>query len=227
MKLNKTLLDYYSNNYEKMMNSGLSGFIFNKSHKMIEKFFEPGDHFSQILELAATNDQHLHFVKCSFDKYMLTDINKIKIKYKQNINNKILIKKVDATNLKHFADNSFDRVIVSCFVLHVENVSTFLSEVRRITKDHGYISLYVHCEPGLILRLSRFVIQLPKSYRIGHHGHLDLVYSEHRSYYLHIKYAVKQIFKSDVIKQEFYPLRFLTWNFNFWKIYTIRIIKEI
>ena len=219
--------NYYEFDYEKMMQTGLTGKIFPFSNRMIEKKFKPDQHFQSILELGATGVYHLPHVKCSYDEYHLTDINPIQ-KTNAALNNpQVIIRLLDATNVSKENSNSYDRIIATCLVLHLAHLESVLSEWRRLVKPNGFISIYVHSEPGLLLRFLRSIIQVPKSRRQKDRDgdFLDLIYSEHVSHYLHVKHVIKKVFKNDEVEQRFFPFPFLSWNFNFWKIYTIQIFK--
>ena len=225
-KLNKTQEIYYSQNYKFMMKSGLTGRLFNHANRMIERQFTNSDHFNKILELGASNYWHLQFVKCNYSEYHVTDLQKIDEPemafFEENIKNRIL----DATQLSKEKTDEYDRIIATCLVLHLDNLEDALIQWRRITRNGGYISIYVHCEPGVLLRLTRTLIQLPKSRKIKNYNHYDLVYLEHKLHYLNVKHTINKVFAHDEIHQKFFPFGFASWNFNYWKIYTIQINKN-
>ena len=219
---------YYLSNYQKMMKQGIVGSVFSINRKMTERPFNKNQHFTKILEIAAYDDQHLKFIKCSYDTYYLSDINKIVIKFSKYYDpSKIKKIKIDANDLSGIESGVYDRVIVSCFVSHVNDLPTFLLELRRITKNNGYISIYVPCEPGALLRLVRSIINVPRSIVFFRKNHYDLVYSEHKIHYLSIKHLMRKIYKNDLVLQRKFPFRYFSWNVNFWSIYTIRITNSL
>jgi phosphatidylethanolamine/phosphatidyl-N-methylethanolamine N-methyltransferase len=147
--------DYYLNNYEKMMKSGITNFIFKLHHKMIESQFT-NRHFHNILEIASYDDSHLKYIKCNYDNYILSDINPIVMKNIDNMRNeKIKTLVLSAEDLTQLQTDSFDRVIISCIVSHIKDIEKMLFNIKRIIKNGGFVSIYVPCEPGLILRLAR------------------------------------------------------------------------
>jgi hypothetical protein len=95
-----------------------------------------------------------------------------------------------------------------------------VSRVEEGCEVWGVISIYVPCEPGLILRLFRFVTTNIKARRQGY-DHYAIHYLEHRNYYISMKYMIKSAFKADSIKRVRFPLPLLSWNFNFFEIYQI------
>lgn len=218
---------YYEDDFEKVMRSGLTGKIFSVSNRMIEQSFKSNEHFPKILELGATGHYHTPFVKCSFDEYHLTDLNPINPSKSPVNDDRILTRQLDASNLRDEQSDSYDRLIATCLVLHLGNLEQVLREWRRVTKTGGFVSIYVHCEPGLLLRFLRTIVQVRKRRKNGGSNFYAFVYSEHASHYLHVKHVIRRVFENDHVKHEFFPFKFLTWNFNFWKIYTIKIEKAL
>jgi SAM-dependent methyltransferase len=208
----------YKNYYQTMMHTGLVGKIFQISNRMIEKNFNDsagGD----ILELAATNFHHLLFVKQVFDSYTVSDIDISA--FPKELPSKVKIRKIDATNLNKIESDSFDRIIVTCLVVHLGNLDQVLPQWRRVLKKGGHISIYVHCEPGILIRLSRFLTTRRVGKKFGY-DHLSIVYSNHITHYLAVKNAIKHCFEGDRIQISAFPSKFFSWNFNLWKIFTIQ-----
>jgi SAM-dependent methyltransferase len=221
-------IDYYLDHYRKMLKRGIVGRFFNINRKMIERPFNKNSHFSKILEIAAYDDQNLKFVKCSYDTYYLSDVNKIVIKFSKYYNSsKVKEIRIDANDLGSIETGIYDRIIVGCFVSHINDLSTFLSELRRITKNYGYVSIYVPCEPGALLRFVRSIINVPRSLVFFRKNHYDHVYSEHKIHYLSIKHMIRKTYKNDLVMHRKFPFRYFSWNLNFWSIYTIQVNKTM
>jgi len=213
---------YYSDLYKDVMHSGFVGSIFQFSHIQMEKYFKKNHFYGSILELGATDGTHFAHVNHDFNEYLMTDIdltslNRIDFK---NVDHRIKIMALDASDLSIFPDESFDRVIVTCLILHLQDPKKSLLEWRRVCKVNGYISIYVHSEPGLLLRIGRYLTTNRKMKKKGL-AHLDFVYDEHKLHYLAIKHQIRRIFFNDEIKSKSYPFN-LTWNFSLWKIFTIK-----
>jgi phosphatidylethanolamine/phosphatidyl-N-methylethanolamine N-methyltransferase len=218
--------NYYEQYSSGFMRKGWTGKIFKHANKMIEREFHSDSFFDKVLELGATDFNHLNFVRHNFSKYVVSDLN---TQVLENLpppsRPGISIKKLDASNLSQYPNEYFDRIIVTCLILHLNNVEGALTEWRRILKPGGYISIYVHCEPGMLLRLSRFLVNQRKSKAKGF-DHIAFVYSEHISYFLAVKYAIKHIFSNDKISSSSFPFKYFSWNFNLWKIFTIQKQKN-
>ena len=91
-------------------------------------------------------------------------------------------------------------------------------------KNNGYISIYVHSEPGMLLRFARQVSTSIRGRRMNV-DHLNFVYTEHKLHFLAVKYLIKNLFENDKVKYRAFPIPFFSWNFSLWKVVQIRIIK--
>ena len=216
-------------NYEENMESGLVVLLMGISHKMMEKRFT-GKSFKRVLELGATNLNHLNYVRHQFSRYDVTDIKSYgsleKVNHSFEESQSIFFSLADASNLKDFDTDSIDRLIATCLILHLGNPKEALSEWRRVVnKDGGVLTFYVHCEPGAILRFVRLISTILTKQKSSY-NHLEFVYQEHVNHYLAIKYAVKEVFRGDEVKVSSFPFPLMSWNFNFWKIYQITLSKS-
>ena len=233
--------EYYLSHYNNIMTSGLIGFVVSLYHRHLEFGFNSSKHLSRVLELGAGNNEHLPFVRHSYDKYTLSDIRiellqesiqksmEITIKgnfeFKNPDSDKLFeIQEIDAEDLGVFSDSSFDRVIAGCLILHLKDPEKALREWRRVAKSGGCISIYIHSEPGMLLRFARLMSTSIRGKRMGI-DHINFVYSEHKLHFLAIKYLINDIFSSDKVKFRAFPFPFLSWNFSLWKIAQIKIIK--
>jgi phosphatidylethanolamine/phosphatidyl-N-methylethanolamine N-methyltransferase len=217
--------DYYKNYYSKVINSGIIGVVSNLTQISLERGIK-NRKFSKVLELGAGEGQHFPFVRHQYDQYVCTDLridNLIKIKVLSQ-DPRVILQEVDAHHLQRYADNNFNRVIATCLLAHLNDPLSALLEWRRVVGEGGLISIYVPCEPGLLLRLARALSTARKAKK-----YVDMPltrhYLEHINYYLSMHAGIKRVFKNDQIKIKNYPFPFLSWNFNLWKIYTITINK--
>lgn len=143
---------YIDTNYD----SGLTGFFLKKSHEWSEKKFDKTMKFNKVLEVGAVSGVHIDYVKHQYDEYYMTDlqesfINQAKIK----TNDKIIFQIEDATKLS-FEDNTFDRVIATHILEHVQNPHEVLMEWTRVLKPGGVLTIVLPCDPGFAWRLGRY-----------------------------------------------------------------------
>ena len=222
--------NWYSE-YENNMQSGLIGKVFMLSHKLMERRFNREDYFETVLELGATNYKHVEYVKHKFGKYILTDIKPFEPlqrveQYRTNglsLFESVYFEVTDAQDLTKYETDSIDRLIATCLILHLDRPKETLEQWRRVVrKSGGVLTFYVHCEPGALLRLMRFLSTHIKG-RLKGWNHLALVYLEHKNHYLAVKYAVREVFAKDKVEISSFPFPGLSWNLNIWRIYHITL----
>lgn len=186
------------------------------------------DNFANVLEIGAGNGEHLSYVKHDFKSYVETDV-RIEVlstgTKSRQIDNRVRQEQLDANQLSVIASNSFDRLIATCVLIHLEDPIYVLSEIRRILKDGGVASMYVPCEPGLMLRFIRYWTTARKGRRLGV-DHLFFHYNEHRFHVLYLQAAVRDIFELDDVVMTRHPFKFFSWNFNLWQTYQIQVKKS-
>lgn len=147
---------YDTNNTEKT----LAGSFLQKSHYLLEKTLPKGGVFNRVLEVGAGTGHHLPYVKHAFQQYVMTDGNDEMLeiaskKYQtQASGGSLAIEKQDATALT-YPDNSFDRLIATHVLEHLQNPVNVLREWNRIVRPGGVISIVLPCDPGVLWRLGR------------------------------------------------------------------------
>lgn len=216
--------EYYDNHYEEVVNSGLVGKFSDHYHFLMERDFT-SKKFDNILELGAGKGQHLHFVKCDYEKYIQTDIrlNKSTPSVKTL---KSSWAEVDAQNLWQFKDGEFDRTIATCLLAHLHDPERALSEWRRVTSlQGGFISIYIPCEPSFLLRLAQNLSTRRKATKIGM-NYSSVHYREHRNHYFFLRSLIIDIFKYDKIKVIGFPSKFMPFDFKLYEIYQIELANK-
>lgn len=231
----------YENDYENIVMRGgkLNRWVYRKTHQELERFGakESTERIS-ILELGAQSDQHRPWVKVNYHSYVVSDIVlepllKSKLIYEDNLSRicskveanvpVVKFEKVDAEEIG-YPNDTFNRIVATCLLVHLDNAIDALHEWRRVTKNYGKIDFYVPCEPGLILRMARNLTHKRKKLSVDFPYDL-LHYSQHRNHYLALNEFINYIFQNDKIVRRFFPFRFLPWGFNLWAIYSIEVNK--
>jgi phosphatidylethanolamine/phosphatidyl-N-methylethanolamine N-methyltransferase len=227
MKLSKVNNDlYYDLFYDFLLDDQLRtplSYMVRLNHKSLEKSIPINTKYKKILELGARNGQHFKYVQHEFEEYIESDIRpQSSEKIHKARDKRIVFRIVDAQNLKEFENNGVDRIIATCVLIHLGDPIKALLEFKRVVKkDNGLISLYIPCEPGLILRISRFLTTVQKGRKHGL-DHLHFHYKEHKFHYLFLKSAIEDVFKENEIIWRKYPFYFGSWNLNLWNICTIK-----
>lgn len=171
--------------------------------------------------MGSGHGQHLQFVNSNFKKYYETDIDTSHLPIRQK---KVIQLRVDAHDLSQFKSNYFDRIVVSCLIMHLNNPEIALQEWLRVVKNQGTISIYVPCEPGLLLRLAR---KFSTSRAISKQGinSYSVHYREHINYYLQIRHLIQEIFDTAKISRNRFPIPYVSWNFALYDIFHIQVSK--
>lgn len=240
---------YYESYFEELTSNGAMGLFHKWMHRSIERGIDKQQYFERILELGAGQNRHMNSVIHKYDEYHLVDIRykllldaflenseeykSVQIGEKQaefqkihipNAGARIFLSDENADQLQRYSDGYFDRIFSTCLIMHLENPEKALGEWRRILRNNGRLSIYVHSEPGLFLRFVRYVGLRGKAKRRGF-DHLRFVYLEHRYSFLFLKYLIADVFSEDEIVWDSYPVPLLSWNFSFWKVARISVVK--
>ena len=237
---------YYEEKFESLTTRGLFGFVHNKMHQSLESKSNNKKDFDKILELGSGNLRHLRYVREKFSEYhnvdirmklmtQYTDKHKIDldwsvdykhgcfIKYSENgDSSRVYLHEMSASDLTYFPDNYFDRLVATCLIQHVSEVEKACYEWRRVVRPGGKLDIYIHSEPGMLLRLFRIVFLHKVK---DEHGtrHIEFVETEHRYSFLFCKRLLKSVFSEDIVKFTSHPIAFLSWNFSFWKVASITL----
>lgn len=146
---------YYRDSYEIVHGTGALGEANHSLHRQLESR-KRGKHFPVTLELGSGNFEHLSWVTHSYSKYICLDARRpapaVMEKLKEFPNAEFLLG--DATKLD-FHDNSVDRVVVTCLLMHLPDPITALKEWQRVCKPGGIIEFIVPTDPGIAIRAFR------------------------------------------------------------------------
>jgi|LakMenEpi03Aug12_release.lakeMendotaPanAssembly.Ray.scaffolds.fasta_scaffold448335_2 ubiquinone/menaquinone biosynthesis C-methylase UbiE len=209
--------------YELCYYTGLVGKLYSFVHRSLEKPFKENHEYKRILELGAGSGEHLPFVKCNYELYVLTDIIGPNQTVQKILASSLATKfvKVDAHNLEVFETDYFDRVIATCLIVHLSDPASALREWRRVLKPGGTLTLYLAPEPGWLIRIARKLIFWPKAKKLGNPNPEFSAYQEHRTHFFTVRTSVENVFNGDLIVHRRFPTKLLSWNFSFFDTYQI------
>jgi SAM-dependent methyltransferase len=205
---------YYEQYYEKLnvRGNGIGSRAFQKLHIAMEKPYN-GEFFAKVLEIGAGTGEHLEFVNHPYDEYLLTDIRKPVISAVWAGNPKITCMQANAEALP-FEDHSFDRIVSTCLLHHVERPEKVLNEILRLLKADGQAMIYMTCDPGLVTRLVRRITTHRAANKAGYAGFELLMAREHRNHIGSLLSLVKFVFRDRNVRIKFLPFLFPSWNLN-------------
>jgi len=122
-----------------------------------------------------------------------------------------------------YADKTFDRVISTCLLAHVPDLRMAVSELVRVLRNNGVLTVYLPCEPGLLLRILQSLTTRRKQTKLGLNSWLTH-YREHRNHFPGMLCELRNAVSNDVrlsMKLHHFPFPF-SWNFNLWVIVQIK-----
>lgn len=204
--------DFYEENYHQIVYTGVVGRVHSKVHQAIEKNFDCQDDLDNVLEVGAGSFEHIKYVRHKYSRYFGVDLN-APSSMDWKLDERVQFLEMNAEDLVGIDDVTYDRVIATCLLAHLINPEIALNEWRRVAKVGGYLTIYIPCEPGLLLRIARQVSTARKSKKMGV-NHLRQHYKQHRNYYLALMELIKEVFEQDELRVRRFPFRFFSWNFN-------------
>jgi phosphatidylethanolamine/phosphatidyl-N-methylethanolamine N-methyltransferase len=205
---------YYEKFYEtiNVRGGGIGSRAFQKLHQAMEKPYNK-KFFAKVLEIGAGTGEHLEFINHKFDEYILTDIRKPILATPWAVDPKIMCVEANAEDLP-FQDRSFDRIICTCLLHHVEKPEKVLTEILRLLKSDGEAMIYLTCDPGLMTRLVRRLTTQRAAERAGYQGFELLMAREHRNHIGSLLSLVKFVFRDRNIRIRYLPFGLPSWNLN-------------
>lgn len=224
-RVSDTSIDrYYRDAYQDVMYTGAVGAYSRVMHRLMERPFR-GGYYPVILEVGSGAGQHVQYADCTWDEYWETDLNPDLQAQRDRVvhGQPVTHVRADAQDLSQFADGSVDRVIATCLLAHLPNPEAALQEWRRVLRPGGTVSIYIPSEPGMLLRLVRRVVMVPKSRKLGQ-DHLGTVFRDHRNHFPGMKVMIDSVFARDRINRRRYPMPGLGWNFSLFEI--VHIVKS-
>lgn len=127
-----------------------------------------------------------------------------------------------------FQDNSFDKVILTCVLPHVERVQKTLEELRRVARPGGKLILYLPCDPGWLYRTGRWLIPRLTAKRYGIDAVKDFCDAlDHRNAFLNMHHQALWAFRNDSLRyiRRPFPFNKLWWQLQAFQINEITIQK--
>ena len=139
--------------------SPLQAWVMRAGHRLAEKPFGPEKHFGRVLEIGAGTGEHYAFVRHAVEQYILSDSDPEALavarrKLPETSPDKLGFELQSAQQLSH-PEQSFDRVIATHVLEHINQPHLALKEWRRVVKDGGTLTVLIPTDPGIAWRLGR------------------------------------------------------------------------
>jgi len=222
---------YYERCYDDANYSGLNGRFHAFYHAAIERPFGPATHFGQVIEVGCARAHHLPFVRHRFDRYLMTDLHPNEPQLDEVIlrwqgPGVLGYERQDASAIDH-PDNTFDRLISTCVLHHLDDPDAALAEWFRVVRPGGEISIYLPYDPGMAYRWVRWCTTHRVQRRLERRGqledHLYMWAREHRNHVLALKQLIRHHAAGHQTASRRYPFPLLTWNANLYEILHITV----
>jgi SAM-dependent methyltransferase len=172
----------------------------------------------KIIEFGANNGEHLKFVNNDWKEngtYIATDLKLPKSDVLKNIKKAGALFQIANIEKNSYKENSFDRIIITCVLHHVDNLELALHQVRKITKNGGSISIFLPNDPSLMYRWLRYITTIRRAKKLKLFDQIQIIHArEHRNHYLGILPLIKLIYKDDEITIKGFPFKFPFYNLN-------------
>ena len=198
---------------------------FRYAHRAMEHPYRKDDKYSDVIEVGAGTGVHLGFVQHAFTRYALTDLREGSVeKARASFANdpRVTCSVADAQDLP-YDNQSFDRLIATCLLIHLPHPEKALIEWRRVVRTNGVVTIYVPNE-GAFLHLARRLTTARVANRLGYRG-LDLYLArEHgiRSQALDI--LIAHNFRKDRLIRRGWPLPSGPLAFRLFSVYQVKIL---
>lgn len=203
---------FYEHYYRKVLHGGTVGArAVRITHEMMERSHNLA-FYSQVLEIGGRGE-HLDFIRHSFDRYLITDIQKPILNNLWENDIKVVAEIADAEDLP-FQDSTFDRVIATCLLHHVSNPEKVLGEILRVLKPAGVATIFLSCDPGVVTRILRSLTTARSAKQEGFAGYHLMNARDHRNHVASLLKIAKYVFRNQVIRIRYYPFRLPSWNLN-------------
>jgi SAM-dependent methyltransferase len=204
---------FYRDHYKSVIfGKGLGPKAVRKTHESVEEPFK-NKSFDVVLEIGGGVGEHIDFIKHRYEKYILTDIKKPILNSIHAINPKIECLEANAEDLP-FPNQTFDRVVATCLLHHVDKPERVLTEISRVLKVDGVATIFLTCDPGILVRSLRIFTTARQARKSGFLGYKLMVARDHRNHVGSLLQMTKYVFRNHKVKTSFFPFKFPSWNLN-------------
>jgi SAM-dependent methyltransferase len=224
MPSRKEMLDgFYADDYSRIAvtakESRASGYL----HRSIERRLGSETRFAHVLELGGNRGEHVPFVRHSFDEYHLTDLRMPRPPKAITDDARVRVSEVDAGNTG-FDDGSFQRVIATCLLHHVDDPMAVAQEMRRVTTPGGVVSILLPTDPGLAYRAARWLTSGRLARREGIAERSRLLHAlDHRNHFRSIAIQLSEVFRDDEVHVSWLPTQLRSVELNLLTVWHITV----
>jgi phosphatidylethanolamine/phosphatidyl-N-methylethanolamine N-methyltransferase len=213
--------DWYNNYYSLVSATGDGSLFHRYIHRAMERRFDESLSFERVLEVGGNRGEHIPFVHHAFTRYVLTDLYPPKLDATAERDPRIRAHACDVAALP-YVSASFDRVIATCLLHHVNSPFRAAQEMRRVTKGGGVITIFLPTDPGLAYRVGKAATSGRAARRQGLSDvHRLLGALDHKNHFTSIREQLRHVFRVDDVSVDWLPWRVPSLNLNAFAVFTI------
>lgn len=213
---------WYEHHYNSVMASADGSGIQAYLHRAMERDFDESARFSRVLEVGGNRGEHIPFVRHAYDEYVLSDLYPPQLDPELSRDKRIVACVCDASDIP-YDDATFDRVVVTCLMHHVEDPLGVFEELRRVTLPGGVITVMIPTDPSLAYRAGVWLSSRRTARRAGVEEEMYLVKAmDHRNHYRSIAVQARYAFKADRVAVRYLPLRIPSVELNAFTVWQVR-----
>lgn len=214
--------EYYRRCYSSVHAGAVAGAANDRLQKDLERP-HAHRHFDDVLELGAGDLGHIDHVRHRFRRYVAGDlrpppdlgewVSLTPLEAVPEMPGRYFVE-LDAHDLP-FPDRSFDRLVTTCLLMHLDDPMLALEEWRRVVRAGGVLDLLVPCDPGLAVRCYRLLVSRRRARSRGFE-HFDLVNAiDHKRPVGSLLTVCRYAFAEDSMHIDWFPFRRVpSWNLN-------------
>ena len=204
---------FYEKYYKDVIHGrGLGGYFIRKTHLKMEDSYT-NENYPLVLEVGGGSGEHLDFVSHEYERYFLTDIKLPVLDALRSLDSRIVCQIANVEALP-YPDNSFNRVVVTCLFHHVEKPAKAIEEILRVLKPEGIATIFLSCDPGILVRLLRYFMTQKTASRKGFQGYELMIAREHRNHVSSLLSIITYSTRFRKVKVNYFPFRLPLWDIN-------------
>lgn len=213
---------FYRDYYAKVFGGGgITGWAYRKTHKFLEAPFSSNKDL-RILEVGAGQGEHLPFVAADYEEYLMLDLVHPPENPSWRADSRISWQVGDIGDEDVLPGQIFDRVIMTCVLHHVESPRRALLNIERLVTPGGTFSMYLPTDPGLMSRLVRAALIIPKAKRMGFFDYALVNAREHRNHFWGLRLEVREVFRGWRARTIYWPSRIRAAGANSFSIWQLQ-----
>jgi phosphatidylethanolamine/phosphatidyl-N-methylethanolamine N-methyltransferase len=217
--------DWYSNHYSDVAATADGSFFERFMHRSMEHRYGAGAQFTRVLEVGGNKGEHVPYVRHSFDEYLLTDLRPPTVKDAVAADPRVAVGECDVTKMPYEAA-SFDRVVSTCVLHHVDTPLGAASEIRRVLRPGGVATILIPTDPGLAFRVAKALTSGRAAKKRGIQQMYNVAWAlDHRNHFRAIYTQLRYVFRNDDVVVDWFPFKVPSVDINAFVVVNARVTQ--